>query len=206
MFLSVEKTPAADKPKMQNKNIKKKKSKFGKKKPQKPAPAKKLTEDENAEEAESDEEVSDKEPTVAEMEAVYKPENQKDIETVRSKKRKNHESNEEAKKIKKDDKVKSDIQIYLESWKNDKDNWKFAKLKQYYLQNNCFDTNLVEDDVWEIALEYLSGTKGQGRELILKRAKKLIDRIEEQVSKAEEKTVTDFPNYNRARQLMQTLQ
>lgn len=191
---------------MQNKNIKKKKSKFGKKKPQKPAPAKKLTEDENAEEAESDEEVSDKEPTVAEMEAVYKPENQKDIETVRSKKRKNHESNEEAKKIKKDDKVKNDIQIYLESWKNDKDNWKFAKLKQYYLQNNCFDTNLVEDDVWEIALEYLSGTKGQGRELILKRAKKLIDRIEEQVSKAEEKTVTDFPNYNRARQLMQTLQ
>lgn len=206
MFLPVQKAPAADKPKLQNKNIKKKKNKFGKKKPQKPAPTKKLNENEDAVEAESDDEVSDKEPTVAEMEAVYKPENQKDIETVRSKKRKNHESNEEAKKIKKDDKAKSEIQIYLESWKNDKDNWKFAKLKQYYLQNNCFDTNLVEDDVWEIALEYLSGTKGQGRELILKRAKKLIDRIEEQVSKAEDKTVTDFPNYNRARQLMQTLQ
>ena len=54
---------------------------------------------------------------------------------------------------------------YLESFVNDKDNWKFKKKIQVWLLKNAFDPSAIKKTVFPSFLEYLKGLKGISKDL-----------------------------------------
>lgn len=48
---------------------------------------------------------------------------------------------------------------YLTKWDTDRDEWKYEKLRQIYIQKNVFDENVISNEHSEIAIKYLSTTK-----------------------------------------------
>ena len=127
------------------------------------------------------------------------------IETRRSKRKKNHEKSQEDKKVKSKNRDKEEVAQYLKCWKDKSENWKYHKVKQVYIQNNIFDEKIIEDEIWQIALEYLSGTKGAGKEAILKSAQNVIKEIDDKNEDSDENSDVMKVKYKRARELMQML-
>ena len=64
---------------------------------------------------------------------------------------------------------------YLESFVNDKDNWKFKKKIQVWLLKNAFDPSAIKKTVFPSFLEYLKGLKGISKDLTLKKAKDILE-------------------------------
>uniref|UniRef100_A0A182NJY6 WKF domain-containing protein n=1 Tax=Anopheles dirus TaxID=7168 RepID=A0A182NJY6_9DIPT len=91
------------------------------------------------------------------------------------------------------------IRQYLESWKNNRKQWKFQKRLQTNIQLHVFDEGKLNDDLWPIAVEYLSETKGEGRAVLVKLAKAVISEGDE------DETMQDSTKYKRARELLQSL-
>lgn len=97
-----------------------------------------------------------------------------------------------------------EIAEYLKRWKYEKDDWKYQKARQIYLQKFILDEQKVIEDVWALALEYISNTQGNGKELLINTCKSLIEKLDK---KSEvEKTLHETIEYQRARQLLQNFQ
>merc|ERR1712135_114891 len=61
--------------------------------------------------------------------------------------------------------------LYLETWKNDRENWNFKKVCQVWLIKNLYKKESVDDKHFPMLLEYLDGLKGGARERLLASAK-----------------------------------
>lgn len=147
----------------------------------------------------------DQQPTEEQLKESEKPENQPDIETVRQKKKKSHQKNVVSQKESSENKEVVKNQEYLTRWKNDKEQWKFEKLRQISIQNCCLDQSKMSDDVWEIAVEYLSGTKGAAKTKLCEMAESTIEKLDEEIQKTNDKSLISSSSYKRARELLQNL-
>lgn len=147
------------------------------------------------------------EPTLEELKESEKPENNLAIVTGRQKKKQKHQKLLEAQKGQSMEKEKQRNTEYLNKWKHARDSWKFEKLRQISIQQNMFDNDKLDENVWPIALEYLAGTKGSAKDKIIKMANDVIEEIDklcENMETEEEKQETlNSVKYQRARDLLQ---
>lgn len=152
----------------------------------------------------SDDEIH--EPTLQEINESLKPENIKNIETVRQKKRTKHQHVVEVNKQSSlEREILRNIE-YLNKWKMNRDSWKFEKLRQISIQNHLYDEANIDDDLWEIIVEYLSGTKGAARECIIKKSEGVINDIDSRLTETNQKEMLSLKSYTRAREMLQLLQ
>lgn len=57
------------------------------------------------------------------------------------------------------DKEVERVASYLKLWSENREEWKYEKLRQIFIQKNIYDENLIADDLVDLAIEYLSSTK-----------------------------------------------
>lgn len=128
----------------------------------------------------------------------------KATESKRSLKRKKYLKLIEDRKLKADLKMQEGVFNYLSKWKHARNEWKFEKLKQIWLQQNLFVVNKIPDEFWSSSVEYFNGSKGAIRQSVIKDALKII----EEEDKAEE--TNEDQDYqrrlNRARDIIQSLE
>lgn len=141
-----------------------------------------------------------------ELKEAEKPSNVPENNSIRSKKRKQHKINVESKKAKIDGKMHLEIAGYLKKWKFEKEDWKYQKSRQIFLQKFMLEEDKVIEEVWEIALEYISATQGNGKELLINTCKAFIEKIDAKCEKTEENSLLESNKYQRARILLQNLQ
>lgn len=128
-------------------------------------------------------------------------------ESKRSKKRKkHHERIEKSINIRADKKFHDEIITYLTTWKSDKDSWKFQKVKQMFIQNNVFNDKIIVDDIWHTTLDYLSSSQGKSKEVLKENAKKVIEKVDANYEKSQDKELLNQKSYTRARELLQMLE
>lgn len=48
---------------------------------------------------------------------------------------------------------------YLTKWETSRDEWKYEKLRQIFIQKNIFDDNVIPNEHSEIAIKYLATSK-----------------------------------------------
>lgn len=146
------------------------------------------------------------EPTLQEINESLKPENIKGIETGRQKKRAKHQKVVE---VNKQSSVEREILRnieYLNKWKSNRDSWKFEKLRQISIQNHLYDEASIDDDLWWLIVEYLSGAKGAARECIVKKSEEVINDIDGRLTETNKNQMLGLKNYKRAREMLQLLQ
>lgn len=144
-------------------------------------------------------------PTEEQLQESEKPENQPDLRTVRQKKKKRHQKNVVMQMETSANKEINKNAEYLTKWKQDKTQWKFEKLRQISIQNTCLDESKMTDEIWEIAAEYLSGTKGAAKSKLCEMAESTIDKLDEEIQKTNDKSLIVSASYKRARELLQSL-
>ncbi|ALC42907.1 CG15877 [Drosophila busckii] len=153
-------------------------------------------------------EPSDDLPTADQLKEAAMPENLNAVVTVRQKKKQKHLKRLEAQKDQSADKEAKRNEEYLRKWRDSRQDWKFEKLRQISIQQTAFDEKKLNDDVWTIALEYLAGSKGAGKETMIKLAEDAIQKLdkecEELSEEVERQAVVDSTRYQRARQLLQS--
>lgn len=156
--------------------------------------------DDDAEEAQ--------EPTLDELRESERPDNQNAIVTVRQKKKQKHKQRLELQKDQTENKERYRNEEYLRKWKNLRSEWKFEKLRQISIQQTVFDEDKIGAEMWPIALEYLSGSKGAAKAQIIKLAEQCIEALDKQcsqeISEEEQKAIYDSSKYQRARDLLQS--
>eukprot|EP01134_Creolimax_fragrantissima_P006904 CFRG6904T1 len=74
---------------------------------------------------------------------------------------------------------------FLDTWKNDKDNWKYQKVRNTYILKNMYDPYKIPKESFKIVLEYLDGLKGKARQITQEAA-------EAELSKMSEKSTEDM--------------
>lgn len=186
---------------LENANGKSKKKKKQKQAPEKTTELKTQNQDDSATEEEAD--------TSAENETSedINPENPPQVkgeESIRAKKRKKHAALLQEKKLKAELALQQKCLNYLSQWKHNRDQWKFEKLKQVWLQQSMFNSDKIPTEMWDTLVEYFCGCKGKAREAIIKDALKVID-AEGEEGKEEEDAV-DHVKVKRARDIIQNLQ
>lgn len=140
--------------------------------------------------------------TVVEELDPTKPEIKR-TESIRERKRKRHKKLIEDKRIKVDETMQKECLNYLSKWKHSKDDWKFVKLKQIWIQKNVFEEDKIPKDFWNTALEYFNSSKGKSRDVLLQTSLKIIENVDSsQVERTDEQKL----KYNRAREIVQFLQ
>uniref|UniRef100_A0A0K8W913 Uncharacterized protein C7orf50 n=1 Tax=Bactrocera latifrons TaxID=174628 RepID=A0A0K8W913_BACLA len=148
------------------------------------------------------------EPTMEELHECEKPENLNAIVTVRQKKKQKHKQRLELQKDQTESKERYRNEEYLRKWKNSRSEWKFEKLRQISIQQTVFDDDKIGTEMWPIALEYLSGSKGAAKAQIIKLAEQCIEALDkqcgEEISEEEQKAIYDSSKYQRARDLLQS--
>lgn len=128
-------------------------------------------------------------------------------ESKRSKKRKKYnEKIEKSINIRADKKFLDDITAYLTTWETDKDSWKFQKVKQMFIQNNVFNDAIIVDDIWHTTLSYLGSSRGKAKELLKENAQKVIEKVDGEFEKNQDKELLNQKSYIRARELLQMLE
>lgn len=142
-------------------------------------------------------------PTEVELMECEKPENKKNVASKRQKKREKFE------KLKAENKLKSETQMqqkalnYLSLWKHNRNEWKFEKLRQVWVQNHMFDKVSVPDEFWDTVVEYFGGAKGRIRQVLTEQCMKILEDCE---SKKDDSEDSDDTKYERARALLQNVQ
>lgn len=48
---------------------------------------------------------------------------------------------------------------YLTTWHTNRDEWKYEKLRQIFIQKNIFDEESIPDEHCEVAIQYLATSK-----------------------------------------------
>ncbi|XP_053952942.1 uncharacterized protein C7orf50 homolog isoform X2 [Anastrepha ludens] len=167
--------------------------------------------DDGQDEATVDEPVEEEmqEPTLEELCESEKPENVLAVVTVRQKKKKKHEQRLQTTKDQTVSKERYRNEEYLRKWKNARAEWKFEKLRQISIQRTVFEEEKISAEMWPIALEYLSSSKGAAKAQVIKLAEECIDELDKQCaqpnsSEEERKAVIDSSRYQRARDLLQS--
>lgn len=125
-------------------------------------------------------------------------------ESKRSLKRKKHAKLLEEKKLKADLNMQQSVLNYLSKWKHARSEWKFEKLKQIWLQQNLFIVDKLPEEFWSTVVEYLNGSKGATRKIILKGALKIIE--EEDKTEGENDDEDYQTKLRRARDVIQSLE
>uniref|UniRef100_A0A182LRD3 WKF domain-containing protein n=1 Tax=Anopheles culicifacies TaxID=139723 RepID=A0A182LRD3_9DIPT len=120
----------------------------------------------------------------------------------REKKREKHALQIEEQKKKSKEKEREEIRQYLDCWSANREKWKFHKLRQIYIQDHVFDETEINADLWPVALEYLSGTKGSSRDMLVKKAGDIIREADAAAGGGDE-SLQASSKYERARELMQ---
>lgn len=146
------------------------------------------------------------EPTLQEINESLKPENLKNIETVRQKKRAKHQKVVEVNKHSSMEREILRNVEYLNKWKSNREAWKFEKLRQISIQNHLYDEQNIDDNMWWLIIEYLSGAKGAARDFIIKKSEQVINEIDGRLTETNKKELLSLKNYNRAREMLQLLQ
>lgn len=131
-------------------------------------------------------------------------------DSKRAQKRKKHELILAEKKVKVEVTMQTKCLGYLTLWKHNRNEWKFEKLKQIWLQQSMFDSDKVPDQFWEILLAYIGNAKGKIRGIIVGEANKIIEEEAEKQTDREggEETVEmsfDDVKLQRARDVLQNL-
>lgn len=169
----------------------------------------KPTEEHNEEDdAAAEEDGVDDLPTADLLKEAAKPENSNAIVTVRQKKRKKHLERLEAQKGQSADKDAKRNEEYLRKWRDNREEWKFVKLRQISIQQTAFDEDKLSAEIWPIALEYLAASKGGSKAIICKLAEDVIQELdkkcEELSEDSERRTIVESSRYQRARNLLQS--
>ncbi|KAI8494722.1 hypothetical protein Bbelb_273270 [Branchiostoma belcheri] len=94
--------------------------------------------------------------------------------------------------------------VYLQTWKSDRPNWVFRKVRQVWLLRNMYNTDKVSDEDFPILLEYLAGLQGKGRETTVAEAEKLLQGQEHREEEGTGETVSAV-QLERVRQVLQVL-
>lgn len=126
-------------------------------------------------------------------------------ESIRAKKRKKHAELMQQQKSKAELALQQKCLNYLSQWKHNREEWKFEKLKQVWLQQNMFSSLKMPEELWEILVEYFSGSKGKARDAIVKDALKIIEEEDGTAEKTDEGDDDDI-KLRRARDIIQNLQ
>ncbi|XP_062617726.1 cylicin-2-like [Saccostrea cucullata] len=124
-------------------------------------------------------------------------------ESKKSKKKKKKQKNKETDQT---DEATSDTEQkaeklaseYLHQWANNRESWKFQKVRQVWLLKHMYSENKVINEDFAVLLSYLDGMKGRSREVTVEQAEKI---IEEDGDKDE----LDQVKNERARQIVQLL-
>uniref|UniRef100_A0A182TJS5 WKF domain-containing protein n=1 Tax=Anopheles melas TaxID=34690 RepID=A0A182TJS5_9DIPT len=101
--------------------------------------------------------------------------------------------------VKSNEKLQKEALEYLDTWGKNRQEWKFSKLKQIFIQEHVFDDSFIGEEAWPIAVEYLSKTQGFARDLLTAKAKAIIKKGDVNMK------VQDSANYKRARELLQSM-
>lgn len=129
----------------------------------------------------------------------------------------------------KDKEVEKTI-AYLSKWDSDRDEWKYEKLRQIFLQKHVLDEKVIDDEHSELAIKYLATSKvrwatsanderstepltvsfvseqGHARKVLLDAAEASIKSIEDKLSDENRDELLNSSAYRRARELMQSMQ
>ncbi|EDV96818.1 uncharacterized protein C7orf50 homolog [Drosophila grimshawi] len=147
-------------------------------------------------------------PTADQLAEAAKPENSNAIVTVRQKKKQKHLQRLEEKKYQSSDKEAKRNEEYLVKWRDCRQDWKFVKLRQISIQQNAFNEQKLNADIWAIALEYLAASKGASKTTVTKLAQDAIEQMDKQcellTDEAERQAILDSTRYQRARNLLQS--
>lgn len=123
-------------------------------------------------------------------------------ESIRTKKRKKHAQLLADKKMKAELALQQKCLNYLSLWKHNRNEWKFEKLRQVWLQQNMFDPSKIPDEFWEDLVQYFSNSKGKARNMISRDALKLIQQDGGDNTDSDEFKI----KLKRARNIVQNLQ
>lgn len=149
----------------------------------------------------------DYEPTSQELQAADHPENTPNIETTRQKKKAKSQKVAETAKVDSANRDSIRNLQYLRLWKSDRCTWKFHKLRQLSIQKSLFRSEMpMDDEMWDLALEYLAGSKGQSRQLLIDAAEKVINETDERINADNQQELVNEKMYTRARELLQMFQ
>jgi len=64
--------------------------------------------------------------------------------------------------------------LYLKTWEEDRESWKFEKCRQIWLLHNAYNDSKVSDILFPSLLSYMSSVKGGMREGVMDRAKEMV--------------------------------
>ncbi|XP_053665162.1 uncharacterized protein C7orf50 homolog [Anopheles marshallii] len=123
----------------------------------------------------------------------------------REKGRDKHAVQVEEQKKKAKEKEREEIHQYLDCWRANREKWKFLKLRQIYIQDHVFDEDEINADLWPTALDYLSGTKGASKDILVKKAESIIRDGDAAAAGEGDETLQASCKYERARELLQCL-
>ncbi|KAL7732620.1 hypothetical protein ACLKA6_013551 [Drosophila palustris] len=149
-------------------------------------------------------------PTAEQLEEAAKPENSNAVVTVRQKKKQKHLQRLEAQKDQSADKEAKRNEEYLKKWRDNRQDWKFEKLRQISIQQTAFDEQKLSEDIWGIALEYLASSKGAAKAILTKLAEDVIQELDQKCDQLgedcglERQTIVESTRYQRARNLLQS--
>uniref|UniRef100_A0A182K162 WKF domain-containing protein n=1 Tax=Anopheles christyi TaxID=43041 RepID=A0A182K162_9DIPT len=116
-----------------------------------------------------------------------------------------HEAIAKKLQVKTKGKEQEEIQKYLECWTNNREQWKFNKMIQVFIQHHVLDEAVINAEMWPMALSYLSGTKGSGKDILVANAKSIIKEVDSAVEGNGDETLQASSKYERARELLQSL-
>lgn len=122
--------------------------------------------------------------------------------SIRATKRMKHAKLIEDKKMKSDLAIQEKTFNYLSKWKHNRNEWKFEKLKQIWLQQNLFNSAKIPDEFWKTVVDYMGSASAHVRDLLCKEALKIIEKEDEETNENDEHKI----RVSRARDIIQCLQ
>nr|AGM32130.1 hypothetical protein [Coptotermes formosanus] len=136
---------------------------------------------------------------------------------LRKKKQNKRKKAKKIKAVDNSDGNKERCMDYLKRWHEDRQNWKFEKLRQIWLFRNMLDPAKVPDSSFEILVDYISSTQGHARQMIVEKTMKVVKAVElwsklSEEGVKEEDIAIQIPDgkvpevmYERARSILQSL-
>ncbi|XP_031631869.1 uncharacterized protein C7orf50 [Contarinia nasturtii] len=94
---------------------------------------------------------------------------------------------------------------YLVKWDTSRDEWKYEKLRQIFIQKNVFDEKVIDTEHCDVAIKYLATSKGHSRAMIIESAEAIIKEIETKITDENQEELTSSARYERARQILQSM-
>ncbi|XP_076810200.1 uncharacterized protein LOC143452929 [Clavelina lepadiformis] len=87
---------------------------------------------------------------------------------------------------------------YLETWRKDRNNWSFKKVRQVWLLHNLYNQDAVSDIHFNTLLDYLQGAKGSAKT-------KTIEDAENFFAEQDDESINNVIKQERARRIIQHL-